>query len=200
MQLRSLVSETYAGPVSVFSQRGGTTLSFDLRPLAVENPGGLDLHFNVYKVPGKTGHNDIRKAVLARADGVIFVADSRIEARRGNAAAFQELESNLAAIGESFTTMPLVVQYNKRDLDDVVCEGDAQDLWEPSGVPVTFASALFGCGVVETFACALPRVLAHASVRFGLGTRGFQPERFWLELVKRFWIAVGLRANRGAVS
>jgi len=89
--------------------------------------------------------------VLQRADGVVFVADSRSNMTVSNSDSFANLEQNLTLVGLDPGRLPLVVQFNKRDMDDIVSEEDIMATWGGSGVQVTLASALQGWGVINTF-------------------------------------------------
>ena len=82
--------------------------------------------------------------VLQRADGVAFVADSHPGEAESNFASFDNLERNLALVGLDIETLPLVIQFNKRDLPQAVSERDIRNSWEPTGIPVLMASALNG--------------------------------------------------------
>ncbi|HUW57672.1 MAG TPA: GTPase domain-containing protein [Planctomycetota bacterium] len=127
------------------------TLFFDLLPFYMRTPSGLRLKVKVYTVPGQVRYDATRKAGLPRADGIVFVADSILGQQRNNAESFANLENNCRSVGIDLSKVPLVVQFNKRDLADVVPEEDARHVWASAGVPVVFASALYGKGVVKTF-------------------------------------------------
>lgn len=114
-------------------------------------PSGLKIKVKVYTVPGQVKHDATRKAVLQRADGVAFIADSQVRERSNNVYSFSNLEDNLAMVGLDLEELPLVIQYNKRDLVDIESEDDIRITWQATGIPVFFASALKGGGVVETF-------------------------------------------------
>jgi len=113
-------------------------------------PSGLRLKVKVYTVPGQVRYDATRKAVLSRADGVVFVADSSLTQQRNNAESFANLEENCRLLGMSVKEMPLVVQFNKRDLPEIVSEKEVRERWEPVGVPIRLSTALTGEGVVET--------------------------------------------------
>jgi signal recognition particle receptor subunit beta len=131
------------------------TIYFDLLPFFFVAPSGLKIKLKVYTVPGQVRHDATRKAVLQRADAVVFVADSRISQMAVNSESFANLEQNLAMVGLDIENLPLVVQFNKRDLPDVVPEQELRDTWAPTGLPVFMASALQGQGVLETFQAAV---------------------------------------------
>ena len=105
----------------------------------------------LFTVPGQVAHDATRKAVLSRADGVVFVADSQLSQSMNNFESFDNLENNALRVGLNLDTLPLVIQYNKRDLADIEPEEVVTHRWGPTGLPVTFATALKGMGVMETF-------------------------------------------------
>src|SRR5947208_12830756 len=95
------------------------TLFFDPLPLEVGVIGGMKVRLQLYTVPGQVFYNATRKLVLKGVDGVVFVADSQKAMLQANAESFHNLEENLAEMGLSVETLPLVLQYNKRDLPDI---------------------------------------------------------------------------------
>jgi mutual gliding-motility protein MglA len=111
----------------------------------------------VYTVPGQVKHDATRKAVLQRADGVAFIADSRPSEATNNAGSFENLEKNLSYVGLDIETIPLIIQYNKRDLPQVIPEEDIHRIWGLTGIPVFMASALYGNGVLENYTALLKR-------------------------------------------
>lgn len=131
------------------------TIYFDLLPFFYEAPSGLKIKLKVYTVPGQIRHDATRKAVLQRADGVVFVADSQISQQAVNAESFANLEQNLSLVGLDIEKLPLVIQFNKRDLTDLVSEEELRATWEPTGLPLVMASCLLGQGVLETFQAAV---------------------------------------------
>lgn len=137
--------------------KGDRTLFFDLLPLGIKTASDYTVIFKVFTVPGQVAHDATRKSVLSRADGVVFVADSEVSQAMNNMDSFENLEKNVQRLGMDFKTLPLVVQFNKRDLDNIESEELIRDLWEPTGIPVFFASALYGKGVAETFTEILKR-------------------------------------------
>lgn len=144
------------------------TIFFDLLPFFYVAPSGLKIKLKVYTVPGQVRHDATRKAVLQRADGVVFIADSLTMQQTINAESFANLEQNLALVGLDVKEIPLVVQFNKRDLTDVVSETKLRETWEPTGLPVFMASALHGWGVLETFHSALEQLYTNIDRKLGL--------------------------------
>jgi len=108
------------GQLISLSTEGDRTLFFDFLPVKIEPIGGFTLRLQLYTVPGQVFYDATRKLVLNGADGVVFVADSQPSAVEANVDSMSNLESNLAELGIELTGFPLVLQYNKRDLADVL--------------------------------------------------------------------------------
>src|SRR6185369_7858053 len=104
------------GELMVLDTTDDRTIYFDLLPFYLQAPSGLKIKVKVYTVPGQVRHDATRKAVLQRADGVVFVADSQIKEQVNNTNSFENLEQNLSLVGIDIETVPLVIQFNKRDL------------------------------------------------------------------------------------
>lgn len=147
------------------------TLFFDLLPFFMVTPSGLRLKVKVYTVPGQVRYDATRKAALSRADGIAFVADSQLREQRTNAESLKSLEENCRALGTELSQLPLVVQFNKRDLADIVPEDEVRKIWAPADVPVLFASALYGRGVVETFVELMRRTYRFCDVELHLAEK-----------------------------
>ncbi len=147
------------------------TIYFDLLPFYQVTASGLKIKLKVYTVPGQVRHDATRKAVLQRADGVVFIADSQTGQQAVNAESFANLEQNLALVGLDLEQLPLVIQFNKRDLVDIVPEQELRATWDATGLPVLMASALQGTGVLETFRVALEAVLANVVQKLSLKER-----------------------------
>ena len=126
------------------------TLFFDLLPIDVGSIGGFNTRIQLYTVPGQVFYNTTRKLVLKGVDGVVFVADSQKPMLAANIESLKNLEENLAEMGQTFETLPVVLQYNKRDLPDVVSVEEMNRLLNPKSWPHFEASAVTGTGVFDT--------------------------------------------------
>jgi mutual gliding-motility protein MglA len=126
------------------------TLFFDLLPIDVGSIAGFNTRIQLYTVPGQVFYNTTRKLVLKGVDGVVFVVDSQRAMLQANLDSFRNLEENLAEMGLSAETIPLVLQYNKRDLADILGVEELNQSLNPRGWPHFEASALTGQGVFET--------------------------------------------------
>lgn len=126
------------------------TLFFDLLPIDVGNIGGFSTRIQLYTVPGQVFYNTTRKLVLKGVDGVVFVADSQRPMIQANIDSFKNLEENLAEMGLALDSIPVVLQYNKRDLPDVLPVDELNRALNPRGLPHFESSAVSGQGVFET--------------------------------------------------
>jgi signal recognition particle receptor subunit beta len=108
------------GQLISLSTEGDRTLFFDFLPVKIDQINGLALRLQLYTVPGQVFYDATRKLVLNGADGVVFVADSQPSAADANAESMINLETNLAEMGIELASFPLVLQYNKRDLPDIL--------------------------------------------------------------------------------
>lgn len=166
MKLHDLVAPDMKGEIMTLETQNDRTLFFDLLPLGFRAPSGLLVKFRLFTVPGQVAHDGTRKAVLSRADGVVFVADSQKTQSINNGESFQNLADNVARVGLDFEKLPLVVQFNKRDLPDILSEDEVRQRWSSAPWPLLFASALDGSGVRETFAALLRQVYQASDAEF----------------------------------
>lgn len=171
MQLHDLLSPERRGELMTLETQNDRTLFFDLLPLGFRAPSGLMIRLRLFTVPGQVAHDGTRKAVLSRADGVVFVADSARTQETNNAESFQNLADNTARVGLDFETLPLVVQFNKRDLPDAVPEEEIRNRWAAAPWPVVFASALRGEKVRETFEALLRAVYRRYADEYHLASQ-----------------------------
>jgi len=145
--LHGKVDALNRGRLMTLDTRDDRTLFFDLLPIFFR-ASGFSFRIKVYTVPGQPVHEATRKVVLAGADGVVFVADSRADHVEANRSSWQNLMANLGSLG--LGALPVVVQYNKRDLPDAVPLAAVDRFGDPDRV-VSEACARTGEGVVETF-------------------------------------------------
>jgi len=127
------------------------TLFFDLLPLDVGVIGGFKTRVQLYTVPGQVFYNTTRKLVLKGVDGIVFVADSQRAMKEANIESYQNLRSNLAEIGVKLEELPLVLQYNKRDLASILSLDELEETLNPARTYESYeACAVLGQGVFET--------------------------------------------------
>jgi signal recognition particle receptor subunit beta len=150
-QLHHLMVNHAGSELVTLDTRDDRTLFFDLLPLEFELQGGFKIRIKLFTVPGQVIHNATRKIVLQGADGVAFIADSRVAQTRSNNESFANLKQNLRDNGLSFDDIALVIQFNKRDLPDVRSDAEVKKIATKGKEPVFTAVALEGQGVPETF-------------------------------------------------
>jgi len=127
------------------------TLFFDLLPIEVGTIGGFKTRLQLYTVPGQVFYNTTRKLVLKGVDGLVFVADSQRPMREANTESFSSLKDNLVELGLEFHELPLVLQYNKRDLKNILSVEELDSDLNPDDFYPSFeSSAIDGFGVFET--------------------------------------------------
>ena len=137
------------------------TLFFDFLPLALGEIRGFKTRFHLYTVPGQVFYDASRKLILKGVDGVVFVADSQEERFEANLESLDNLKENLREQGYDIDNMPMVLQYNKRDLPNAVPLEELQEALNPTGkVPWFEASAQTGNGVFETLKQLAKMVIA----------------------------------------
>ncbi|MCS6838597.1 MAG: ADP-ribosylation factor-like protein [Bdellovibrionaceae bacterium] len=126
------------------------TIFFDFLPLNVGDIRGYKTRFHLYSVPGQVVYDSSRKLILKGLDGVIFIADSQIERLEENLEALRNLETNLKAQGYDIRDVPMVIQYNKRDLPNAAPIPKLREALNRYGVTDFEAVASEGKGVMET--------------------------------------------------
>ena len=126
------------------------TVFFDFLPMEVGLIRGLRTRFHLYTVPGQVRFDASRKLILKGLDGVIFVADSQLERMDENISALRNLEKNLEQQGYDIKEVPLVLQYNKRDLPNVASMAELRAALNRYNAPDFEANASVGRGVMES--------------------------------------------------
>jgi small GTP-binding protein len=135
---------------------GDRTLFFDFFPFEMGKIKGYDIKIQLYTVPGQVKYNATRKLVLRGVDGVVFVGDSAVVRKEKTLLSLENLKENLATYNKDIFELPLVLQYNKRDLAEqgipiLPVEVLDQELNSELKAPVFEASAVAGTGVIDTF-------------------------------------------------
>lgn len=148
--LHRLADPSARGRLMNLETRDDRTLFFDMLPLTFGGQSDLGLRIKLFTVPGQVIHVSTRRLVLQGADGVAFVADSQLAETANNAGSFVDLKSNLQANGMRLSDMPIVIQFNKRDLPAVRSDAEIAELARRGHEPVFAAVATQGKGVLET--------------------------------------------------
>jgi len=146
------------------------TLFFDLLSLNLGRIRGYRLTLQLYTVPGQVQYDATRRTVLAGADGIVFVADSQVAQREANLESLENLWSNMAANGLDRKTVPVVLQYNKRDLDPIQTVEEMEAALNADASSAFPTVAITGEGVLEAFAAVGERTLASVADKLGVGT------------------------------
>ncbi len=154
------------------------TLYFDFLPLRVPKTRGMSVRLQLFTVPGQVHYNSTRKLVLTGADGVVFVADSQSARADANQESLDNLEENLREQGRELSALPHVMQYNKRDLDEISPRHELEALLNRYGARSVPTVARTGEGVYEVltlitqaslaaFQANLPEATEPTEIAFG---------------------------------
>jgi len=173
------------------------TLFFDLLPFSLGAISGYDFKVQLYTVPGQVQYNATRRVVLAGADAVVFVADSRKSVLKENLAAFENMKVNLLANRLVPEKLPLVLQYNKQDLPELLPNRELAKALNPWNRRAFPAVAAQGDGVMETFVAVVQEMLTAIAVKYNLKEKGLDPAAV-PETVTEAFAVVLRRAGEGA--
>ncbi|MEM7517115.1 MAG: ADP-ribosylation factor-like protein, partial [Planctomycetota bacterium] len=159
--------EKNRGDLTSISTDGDRTLFFDFMPLDLGTVAGMRTCFQIYTVPGQVYYNSTRKLVLQGVDGVVFVADSSASMVQENLESLRNLEENLNEYGKSLANLPLVIQYNKRDLPDALPVDELHQLLNKGNAPTFEGIANTGQGVFPTLKALAGLVLDQIHQSYG---------------------------------
>ena len=159
------------GEMVSINTEGDRTLFFDFLPMELGKIKGCDVRVQLFTVPGQVQYTSTRKLVLRGVDGVVFVADSLTDRREKNMLSLKDLQQNLKEYGLNIFKVPLVLQYNKRDLAEegmpvMPLEKMERDLNRQLKVPSFPASAMKGDGVGKTLQECLKLTLQSLQKQF----------------------------------
>ena len=141
------------------------TLFFDFLPLDLGTIRGFTTRFHLYTVPGQIFYDASRKLILKGVDGVVFVADSQGERTEANVESIRNLEDNLTEHGFDLKTIPYVLQFNKRDLSNVMPVEELYRLLNYKREPTFEAVATTGVGVFDTLKSVAKQILVELRKR-----------------------------------
>ena len=139
------------------------TLFFDFLPIDLGEIRGFKTRFHLYTVPGQVYYNASRRLILKGVDGIIFVADSQVTRAEANIEAMHNLYENLETYGYDLQKIPFAIQFNKRDMPNIVPVDDLRAQINPMGVPDFEAIAIEGKGVFETLSTVSKLVVKNLS-------------------------------------
>lgn len=135
------------------------TLFFDFLPVNLGTVKGFSVHFHLYTVPGQVYYNASRKLILKGVDGIIFVADSQIERFEDSIESMENLKENLKEYGKKLEDIPMAIQYNKRDLPNIVSIAELEEALNPRGLFSCEGVAIEGVGVFPPLKAVSKEVL-----------------------------------------
>lgn len=159
------------------------TLFFDLLPLFFNTASGFKVKVKLFTVPGQVIHNATRRIVLQGADAVAFIADSRRAAGPENNSYWKNLQENMKENGLDPALVPVVIQFNKRDLPDTRTDAEIDDARKKGKEPVVGAIAIRGVGVLETLHAVLQSAYRSIDARAGLSKNLALSEKEFLSQV-----------------
>ena len=153
------VSPETRGKMISLATENERTLFFDFLPVDLGTIRGFKTRFHLYTVPGQVYYNASRRLILKGVDGIVFVADSQAERMDANLASMQNLYENLADYGYDPRQLPMVLQYNKRDLKNAVPADELGAQLNPGGLEEYEAVATEGEGVFDTLRAVSKQVI-----------------------------------------
>ena len=159
----SRVSPDTKGKMISLATETERTLFFDFLPIDLGEIRGFRTRFHLYTVPGQVYYNASRMLILKGVDGLIFVADSQRSRLEANIEAMHNLYENMESYGYDVETIPFIIQYNKRDLPDIMSVEELRSVLNPMGVPDFEAVAVEGEGVFQTLSAVSKLVVKSLS-------------------------------------
>lgn len=166
------VPQTTKGELISLATDADRTLYFDFLPINIGSVAGFTTKFQLYTVPGQVYYNATRKLVLRGVDGLVFVADSQESKMEENVESLKNLLDNLLEYGYQLDEIPMVIQYNKRDLPGALPLEVLERALNPTGRPSFEAVAVKGDGVFDTLKCIIKIVLEKARAKSESGSKG----------------------------
>ena len=163
------------GKMVSLATEGDRTIFFDLLPLDIGTIRGMDVTLQLYTVPGQVHYNSTRQLVLRGADGVVFVADSQRAMQSSNTDSLKNLDENLGLQGFNLAKFPHVIQFNKRDLGDLMTVEDMDGALNRYDAPFFEAVAVEGIGIHETLEGIVRLVMRSLKDRYEARGLGIKP-------------------------
>jgi signal recognition particle receptor subunit beta len=170
--IHSKINPENKGKLVSLATETDRTLFFDFFPVDFGKIGGFRVKFNFYTVPGQVFYNTTRKLVLKGADGVVFVADSQVGMKEQNEESLQNLYENLKVHGFDPETIPFVIQYNKRDMPNIMSVEEMRRDLNHRGVPDFETNAAVGTGIMEAMRAICKQVLEDLRQKQQKGSAG----------------------------
>ena len=160
-QIYAHTQDSVRSDLVTLNTREDRTIFFDFMQLNIGPVGGLQPKFGLYTVPGQVYYEATRAAVLQRADALVFVADSQAGRLDENLASWRDMKYHLSHLRRSWRTMPLIVQFNKRDVPDALPIAELKTALDVGKLPCFKAVAIKGVGVPQTLQAAIRYLLAY---------------------------------------
>lgn len=171
-QIHARTKTAVRSELFTLNTREDRTIFFDFMQLELGQVSGLKPKFGLYTVPGQVYYEATREAVLRRADALVFVVDSQASRIAENLASWRDMERQLSRMRRSVRSLPVVVQFNKRDLPDALPVADLKAALELGNLPCHEASAAQGIGVPETLQTAIRLVLVYLQYNLKMQPQG----------------------------
>ncbi len=163
LYIHKKIAAEYRGKLVSLATETDRTLFFDFLPLDLGSIQGFTTRFHLYTVPGQVHYDASRKLILKGVDGLVFVVDSQVERTEDNIESLENLKVNLRSQGYELDNLPMVVQYNKRDLPNIVPVEELERQINHRGDPSFESIATEGVGVFDTLRAVSKLVLASIS-------------------------------------
>jgi len=159
----SRVNPETKGKMISLATESERTLFFDFLPIDLGEVRGFKTRFHLYTVPGQVYYNASRRLILKGVDGLVFVADSQSSRAEANIESMHNLYENLETYGYDLESIPFAIQYNKRDMANILPVEELRAQINPMGVPDFEGTAIEGQGVFETLSCVSKLVVESLS-------------------------------------
>ncbi len=159
----SRVNPDTKGKMISLATESERTLFFDFLPIDLGEVRGFKTRFHLYTVPGQVYYNASRRLILKGVEGLVFVADSQASRAEANIESMHNLYENLEAYGYDLESIPFAIQYNKRDMPNILPMEELRAQINPMGQPDFEGTAIEGKGVFETLSCVSKLVVATLS-------------------------------------
>jgi signal recognition particle receptor subunit beta len=171
------------GDLMTLETQNDRTLFFDMLPITVSSQSGLKVRLKLFTVPGQVMHNATRRLVLQGTDGIAFIADSQRCEADANRESFLNLQENLEDSGIDPQRIPIIIQFNKRDLEDIRTDEELEAIAKQSQEPIYKAVATRGYGVMQTLRGLVREAWAKLEEEHQLEKKfGIHPARFMNEV------------------
>ena len=157
------------GELTSFANRRERSLKFEYMPAGLGSVGPYQVQFEICTAPGQSNYQASRESLINGADGIAFIADSRIDSLDGNLSCLRDLHATLVAQGVSSQSLPFVFQYNKQNLpaDEIATVQELSAALNVRNLPAFAANAVSGEGVIETLQSLATQLLRHLGAASG---------------------------------